>query len=97
MALGGNFTDGSGSIAVGGTAQDALGANGGRNYLLLQNLAAENLFVNFGVTAVLDQPSIRLQPGDVLEFGAQSSGMVPTGRISVIAATTGSKFVLKTA
>ena len=93
----GVFTDGSGSVTTGGTAQDALGANGGRQYVFVQNLDdTDGLWVAFGATAVADQ-CFYLAPGAALEFGAGHTKVVPTGRVSVLGATTGNKFVVKAA
>lgn len=91
-----DFTDGSGSIAVGGTAQDAFAKNAGRQYLLIQNISATALWVDFNKNAVQDQPSIRLDAGASLELGSHS-GVVPTGRVSVNNGTGGAKFVAKQA
>lgn len=91
------LTDHSGTITLGGTAQTAAGANGGRQYLLLQNNSDTTMWVNIGVTAVATQPSIQVVAGASLEFAGPSTGVVPTGLISVIGATTGKTFTLKTA
>jgi hypothetical protein len=91
------LTDGSGTITSGGAAQTAAPANPGRQYLLLQNVSDTTMWVNIGVTAVANQPSIQVVAGAALEFSAGGTGVVPTGLISVIGATTGKAFTLKTA
>lgn len=91
----GSLVDKSGTLATGATAQDAAVANTTRKYLFIQNLDdTEDLWFNLGVTAVADQPSIRLGPGD--SFTMESS-FVSTGKVSVIAATTGHKWSAKEA
>lgn len=86
--------DKSGTIATGGTAQDAVAADTGRQYLLIQNIdAAEDLWVNFGTNAVSASAGSILVPAKsslVFEHVA-----CPTGRVSVVAATTGHKFTIK--
>lgn len=93
----GSLIDGSGSIATGGTAQQVFTQNTGRQYFILQNISSGDLWVNFGTTAVQDQPSIKLVAGASLEFSAAGTGVVPTALVSVIGATTGQKFVAKQA
>lgn len=92
MTVRGGFKDGSGSIAVAATAQDVFSANSGRNYLLIQNVSTADLWVNYGVTAVADQPSIKLEAGASIVF---ECGFIPTGRVSITGATLGQKFVAK--
>ena len=88
------LTDRSGSIATGATAQQLAAANGTREYLLIQNVSAEDIWINFGITAVADQPSIKIAAGQSREWTVLG---VPTASVSIIAATTGSKFVAKEA
>lgn len=90
-------TNRSGSITTGGSAQSAAAANAARNYLLIQNktTAAESFWVNCrGADAVADSPSVEVAPGVTLMY---EGGFVPTGAISVIAATTGTKFTIEEA
>lgn len=93
-AIAGGAIDRSAAITTGGTAQTLMAQNSGRQYLFIQNISVENVWINFGVTAVQDSPSIRLIPGAVFEMGADN-GRVFTSLVSVIAATTGSKIVAK--
>lgn len=99
----GGLTDRSGTIAVGGTAQQAMAANTSRKYLLLVNpstaaeqgiATAETLWFNFTATAVATQPSIPLEPGEKFLMEA---GFVSTELVSIRAATTGHVFVAKEA
>jgi hypothetical protein len=58
------------------------------------------LWVNFGATAVQDQPSIALkactEPGDGSGGALIFEGsFVPTSTISIIGPTTGAKFTMK--
>lgn len=86
--------DASGTVATGGTAQDALAANKGRVYLFIQNLdAAEDLWVNIGATAAVATPgSLLIVAKGSLVYEAE---VCVTGRVSVIAATTAHPFTLK--
>lgn len=91
----GVLTDRSGTIAAGGTAQNAMAANANRKYLLVINPsdATEALSMNFTTAAVnTGQPSILLDPGDSF---VMEGDFVSTEAISVNAATTGHAFVAK--
>lgn len=87
----GTITNRSSTITAGGTAQTLAAANMNRRYLFIQNISSEDLWFNIGTTAVADQPSIKLTPGSSFEFAE----FVPVEAISIIGATTGSKFVAK--
>jgi hypothetical protein len=94
-ANGGALIDGSGTIAAGGTAQQAIAALLGRVYLYVQNLdAAETLYVNFGAVATAGAGSIQLLPGGSQVYEAD---YIPSGLVSVIAATTGHQYTVKQA
>ena len=88
----GTFTDRSGAITTGGTSQQVMAANTSRNYLILQNISAENLWFNFGVAAVTDSPSLKLEPGQTF---VMEGTFIHVGAMNIIGATTGSKFVSK--
>lgn len=100
QATAGSFTDRSGTVTSGGTAQQVAAANSTRRYLVILNLSTTVLWVNFGVTAVADQPSIPLAAA-TSDGGADGGGIVfessfvPSGLVSLIGATTGKKFVCK--
>lgn len=83
------LTNQSGSITTGGTAQTAIAANGARRGFEIQNLSSGDLWINTLATAVQDQPSMRIAPGQLYETPAHR---VPTGAVSIIGATTGQKF-----
>lgn len=93
----GGLIDGSGTITAGATAQQVFTQNTGRQYLLIQNISTGDLWVNFGVTAVQLQPSIKLVAGASVEFSSAGTGVVPTALVSIIGATTGQAFVAKQA
>lgn len=84
--------DRSGTITSGGAAQTAAAANTTRSYLLIQNVSDTDMWVNFGVTAVANQPSILIVAGGSYE---NPPHWCPTGLISVIGATTGKAFTIK--
>lgn len=89
----GTVTNRSGTITSGGTAQTLAPIKSGRRYLFIQNVdASEDLWFNYTTAAVVDQPSIRLRPGEAYE---NPDGFCSSELISVIAATTGHKFVAK--
>ena len=85
-------TDRSGTISSGGVAQTLANANTSRKYLIIQNLSAENLYINFTTTAVQGQPSLLLLPNG--SFVMEGS-FVSTEAVSIIGATTGSAFAAK--
>lgn len=96
----GALSNASGIVAAGGTAQTALAADTDRFYLFIQNpttktggtTETESLWFDIGSTAVLFQPSIELAPGQSICY---ETAYIPTGEISVKAATTGHQFVIK--
>lgn len=91
----GTLTDRSGTITVGGTAQQLMAVNANRKYVLIINPsnASEALYINFTTTAVITgPPSIRLDAGDSFVMEGE---FVTTELISVNAATTGHAFVAK--
>lgn len=88
-----DWTDRSGTITSGGTAQQVAAAKGDRHYLMVENVhVSEDLWFNVGAVAVAGQPSIRLVGGAVYESPAH---FCPSGLVSVIAATTGHGFSIK--
>lgn len=86
------FTDRSGTITNGGTAQSQVPANANRKYILIQNNSDTNLWFNFTTTAVQSQPSILLIPN--ASFFMETR-IVGTEAISVIGPTTGKSFTIK--
>jgi hypothetical protein len=93
MSIRGPFRDKSGSCTTGATAQDIAAADGGRRYFYFQNLSDTDMWLNFGVTAVADQPSIKMVASVLTPLVFDVA--VPTGRVSMLCATTGKKFTCK--
>src|SRR4051812_46159612 len=58
--LGGDIIDRSGAIAVANASQQVMATNDGRKYLLVQNISDTDMWINFGVAATTDQPSVKL-------------------------------------
>ncbi len=59
----GAFTDHSGTIAVADTSEEIIGSDTDRKYVLIQNQDVTfDLWINFGIAAVKDQPSVRIPP-----------------------------------
>jgi hypothetical protein len=90
----GAFTDRSGTITAGGTQQTLAAALATRKYFFFQNLSIEDMWLNFTTVATADQPSIKVVSGG--SFALEGS-FVSTELISIIAATTGSKWTAKEA
>lgn len=83
-------TDKSGAITTGATSQTLAAANANRKYIIIQNISAEDMWFRWdGSAATADKPSIKLATGQSWENPAH---WCPTAAITVIAATTGSKF-----
>jgi hypothetical protein len=92
----GTLTDHSGTITAGGTSQQVCAANPNRRYLILQNLASEDLYFNFSNAAVIGQPSFRLgAKGTADDSFVMEAGYVSTEAVYIIGATTGDAFVAK--
>lgn len=90
----GSLTDGSGTIAAGGTSQQIFAANASRKYLLIENISSGDLWFNFTTAAVINQPSILIpsKTGFVME-----SNFISGEIVNIIGATTGQAFTAKQA
>ena len=88
-AASGALTARSGTITLGGTAQQLAAANASRKYLIIQNLSSGDLWFNFAITAVQSQPSKRLEPFAVF---VMEGSFVSNQAISIIGATTSQAF-----
>lgn len=88
----GSLTDRSGSIAVLDVSQQVMAANTDRKYLFFYNVSAVTMWINFGVAAVKDQPSIEVPSGSSY---VQEAGFVSTQALNVICGTATSKYVSK--
>jgi hypothetical protein len=82
--------DHSGTIASGGTAQQVAPSNAARRGVFLQNIGEEDLWFSFVGPAAIGIPGSYLLPAAAV-FSA-TSGVVPSGALSVIGATTGQPF-----
>jgi hypothetical protein len=89
----GALTDRSGTITAGGAAQNAVGTNATRRYLLVRNpkSATESLWLSLVGTAAAASPSLELAAGDA--FVAEHN-LIPTNAVSVFALTTGHAFTV---
>ena len=88
----GTLTDRSGTITTGGTAQQLAAANPSRRYIIIQNVSTAALWIDFGVNAVQDQPSLKLvADGSFVMEG----DFVDTQSISIIGGTTAQAFSAK--
>lgn len=95
-----SLTERNGTIAVGGTAQNAMPVNNSRRYLLIQNpftaagqgiATAENLYVRFeGTAGINNGTSFELAPGGSIEI---ASRIGPKEAVSVVAATTAHAYI----
>lgn len=87
------MVDASGAITVGGSPQVAVPANAARKLLIVQNpnAAGEILYLEFNADATMSGNSLEFQPGEGYIFDMT----VWTGSVSVIAFTTGHKYIMK--
>lgn len=79
----------SGTIAAGGTAQNAAAANSARRGFWIQNNSAGDLWISTVAAAVASQPSLKIASGALYESPPGGAG---TGAISIIGATTSQAF-----
>jgi len=86
------WTNRSGTITTGGTAQQLAPANLARKGFFIQNVSAGDLWFNSEATAVLNQPSIKLIAGAYYESPV---GLPPSGAISIIGATTAQAYTAR--
>lgn len=84
--------DGSGTITLGGTAQQLLAVNANRKGYWVQNSSSGDLWISELTTAVASQPSLKIPAGALYE---SITGAAPTGAISIIGATTGQAFTAR--
>jgi hypothetical protein len=82
-----SVTDSSGSITIGGDAQELMPINLVRKGFYVQNTSAADLYINWITTA--DVLSLKLSAGALYEW---PSTLVPTGAISIFGATTGQTY-----
>ena len=88
----GALTDRSGTIAVGGASQALAAANAARKYLIVQNVSGADLWFNFGVAAVIGQPSFRLVAGATFTM---EGAFISTQAVNIIGAAAAQAFAAK--
>lgn len=89
----GSYTDRSGSIASGGTAQTIMAANAGRFGFWILNSSSANLYLNdIGGAAQAGGSSLTLVPGQLYELPTNARA---TAAVSLYGATTGQTFVAR--
>ncbi len=88
----GNAVDRSGTITLGGTSQQLMPANAARVYYLIQNVSTGDIWFNYGVAAVIGQPSIKIPAGGSYE---NPPHFADPRAINIIGATTTAPFVSK--
>lgn len=88
------MADYSGTITAGGTAQTAAVADAMRNVLVIQNNSANDLWYNFGIAAVVDQPSFLIEANQMHIWPLGFLKMI-SQFVSIIGATTGQAFTIK--
>ena len=73
------------STEIGTSDETPVAENAGRHYLLIQNIGAFDLWVNFGTAAAVDTAgSLRLGAYGIMEWGP-GEGFVPTNEVHMIA------------
>lgn len=92
--LSGSLVDDSGAIASGGAAQQVAPANATRRYFFFQNNSDTVMWINFGVAAVANEPSIKIAPGATYENPAH---FCQNDFVSVMCATTAKTYTCKEA
>ena len=75
----------SGTITLGGTAQNAAAANTSRIGFWIRNNSVASLWISTLATAVQSQPSLEIKPGELYETPPTLN---PKGAISIIGPTT---------
>lgn len=90
----GALTDRSGDIAVGATSEEVMPANANRRYMIIQNLSISDvMWIDFGVDAVEDQPSLQLAANGG-SFVMEGS-FICTQAVNIICATGGEPYSAK--
>ncbi len=86
------YTDRSGTIAAGGTAQTLAPANAARGGFLVQNVSSGDLWITSMGTASAAQPSLKIGAGQLYEF--PQSG-IPASALSIVGGATGQAFTAR--
>lgn len=91
-ALRGEFSyENAGTIAVGGTSQEAVPANTDRSALFIQNLSSENLWISLTGGVAAADSGIKLLPDASLSLPGDIA-FVPTTQVNIVGATAGSTY-----
>lgn len=88
----GTWVDKSGTVTLGGTAQQIAASNASRRGFIIQNNSSGDLWFSTLATAVVSQPSMKVASGQAFSVTAPD---VPTGAISIIGATTSQSFTAR--
>lgn len=94
----GALTDRSGDIAAADTSEVVMAANANRRYLIIQNLSTTDvMWIDFGVDAVKDQPSLALAPAANSAGGSfvMEGSFICTQSVSIICATMSEPYAAK--
>lgn len=84
--------DRSGAIATGNTNQSIMPFNNSRSYLLIQNNSTGDLWIDFGVAAFSDSPSIKIAAGETF---VMEGGAIANNEVYILGATIGQKYTAK--
>lgn len=88
----GTYVDASKAITAADVSEQVFAAAAARRYLFIQNISDTDMWVNFGVAAVKDQPSIKISAG-----GFYEPLVPPAAAVNIICATIAKKYVAKQA
>jgi len=86
----GPFTDRSGTATT--VTSVVAAANTQRKYFFIKNLGSGEIWIDFGVAAIVGQPSVRLDAGEKFEL---NGGFIVTQAINVIAKNATKDFAAK--
>lgn len=89
----GALTDKSGTCTLADTSYAVAAANATRKFLFFQNISDTDMWINFGVAAVKDSPSIKIGAGG--EAYSLEGGFVSNQAVNVICGAGGKKWTAK--
>lgn len=81
------------TIQIRAMSQTLFPANTHRHILFIYNRSADTLWIDFGVAAIQDAPSIPIEPGGI--FRANYLEFIDTRQVNIIGPTAGAKFTAK--
>jgi hypothetical protein len=85
------LTTSTGTIATANTSVVAAATNASRRYLLVQNVSATEIYVNFSAAAVNPTSGFRLGSNESWEAPSHA---VPTTTVNIVGATVGQRFIV---